>query len=110
MLTPPEILRAASSLLIHAYGQASGNITVVIRDSAGSRLAFSLPAKHLRNPEPKTTLQQDVLTALEDGPLSAQDLAERAGYKWNSRFRTNLREMKRAGLIASTGGLVRRVS
>jgi hypothetical protein len=55
---------------------------------------------HVRdNPEPLNQREQDIMDALGDRTLTAEELAKRAGYKADGYFRSLLSRLRKRGLL-----------
>jgi hypothetical protein len=53
-------------------------------------------------PDSLSEIEQDALTALGDRERTGRDLAQRAGYQFNSHFRTIMSALRRRGYVTAT--------
>jgi len=57
---------------------------------------------HVRdNPEPLSQREQDIMDAIGDHTLTADEIAKRAGYKLDGYFRSLLSRLRKRGLLVN---------
>lgn len=107
------LLRLAYQILGGVQADLAEPIEVIVRtaDRAVCHKLTSRPGemavltKAIELPEMHANIIQAMYEA--DCPVSRKDLASRAGYKNNSRFRAAVSDLKKAQVVIEVGGLLR---
>jgi hypothetical protein len=81
MSTPPQL---PSDSLPALQVTVQGDMHIHVRDAAG---------------EPLSEREQDILDALGDRTMTAEELSKRAGYKLDGYFRSLLSRLRKRGLL-----------
>jgi hypothetical protein len=98
-------LDLAEAVRLLAGIAATGEPLRVVIDFRGRRIEMTAGVAEDRVAAPKlNTMEENILEALAEGTMSAEELSRAAGYQNDPAFRTCLASMRRRGLLTGAKG------